>query len=188
MTVTTQSVDSLAPSSWRARPRSFVALMSLYESNYLRLRALAGDLQRIEGAARSRVAGDCELVLMLRERSTHTSTFALTYLLVTEAAGFASPGVERVPDLELRVYHDARLCEALPAPVGSARIVDPAAACRAERELGQRWSRNMMLNKWLDYCLERGHSIGEAMSWARDQAAQAESHRGRPPGAAARRL
>ena len=30
--------DTLSIVSWRARPRSFVALMSLYESNYLRLR------------------------------------------------------------------------------------------------------------------------------------------------------
>jgi uncharacterized protein YqiB (DUF1249 family) len=25
------------------------------------------------------------------------------------------------------------------------------------RELGDRWLRNVMLNKWLDYCFERGH-------------------------------
>jgi uncharacterized protein YqiB (DUF1249 family) len=25
------------------------------------------------------------------------------------------------------------------------------------RELGDRWLRNVMLNKWLDYCVERGH-------------------------------
>jgi uncharacterized protein YqiB (DUF1249 family) len=23
--------------------------------------------------------------------------------------------------------------------------------------LGERWRRNMLLNKWLDYCAERGH-------------------------------
>ena len=25
--------------------------------------------------------------------------------------------------------------------------------------LGERWRRNMLLNKWLDYCAERGHRI-----------------------------
>jgi uncharacterized protein YqiB (DUF1249 family) len=25
------------------------------------------------------------------------------------------------------------------------------------RAVGDRWLRNMMLNKWLDYCVERGH-------------------------------
>ena len=28
---------------------------------------------------------------------------------------------------------------------------------QGERELHQRWTRNMMLNKWLEYCAERGH-------------------------------
>jgi uncharacterized protein len=28
---------------------------------------------------------------------------------------------------------------------------------RLKRELDQRWTRNMMLNKWLEYCAERGH-------------------------------
>jgi len=36
--------DALSIVSWRSRPRSFVALMSLYESNYLRLAQLAGNL------------------------------------------------------------------------------------------------------------------------------------------------
>jgi uncharacterized protein YqiB (DUF1249 family) len=25
--------------------------------------------------------------------------------------------------------------------------------------LDQRWARNVMLNKWLEYCLERGHRL-----------------------------
>jgi hypothetical protein len=28
--------------------------------------------------------------------------------------------------------------------------------------LGERWRRNMLLNKWLDYCAERGHRIHSA--------------------------
>ena len=42
--------DTLSIVSWRSRPRSFVALMSLYESNYLRLASLAGDLRRLHKA------------------------------------------------------------------------------------------------------------------------------------------
>ena len=38
--------DAVTLVSWRARPRSFVALMALYESNYIRLGWLAGDLRR----------------------------------------------------------------------------------------------------------------------------------------------
>lgn len=128
--------------SWRARPRGFVALMGVYESNYLRLKALAGDLASLPATAVSEVAGDCTLVLSVLERSRYTSELLLTYLLPAAAT------LERVPDLRLRLYHDARLLEA--------RRADGAGA---ERELNRCWARNMMVNKWLEYCAERGHSF-----------------------------
>jgi len=131
--------------SWRARPRGFVALMGLYESNYLRLARLAGDLSRLAASLRSTVAGDCELALDVVERSPYTTVADLTYLFADDTAAAGVP--ERLPDLRLRIYHDARLVEA--GWSGPARV--------AERELHHRWVRNMMLNKWLEYCLDRGH-------------------------------
>ena len=41
--------DTDLPVSWRARPRSFAALMSLYESNHVRFLRLAGDPARLSG-------------------------------------------------------------------------------------------------------------------------------------------
>ena len=144
--------EALLPVSWRARPRSFVALMSLYESNYIRLRALCeGDPARLEGARRSCVAGDCELLLEVSERAPYTTTLSLTYLLPSGA------GMERFPDVRIRIYSDARLAE---AQQWASQPVHPtlrALKRTAERELDQRWALNMMLNKWLDYCMERGH-------------------------------
>ena len=142
--------DALTQVSWRARPRSFVALMSLYESNYIRLGWLAGDLRALEGTYRSRAEGDCELLLEVIEQCAYTSILALTYEL--PAVG----GPARCPDLRLRVYHDARLVE---AEQWADLKAEPAvkAGGAAERELRQRWVRNMMLNKWLEYCAERGH-------------------------------
>jgi uncharacterized protein YqiB (DUF1249 family) len=136
------------PTSWRARPRGFIALMNLYESNYLRLRALAGDLIGIVGTRHSRVADDCELVLAVSERTPYTSVLKLSYLL-PPAGRPAEPVavLERYPELRLRVYHDARLLEAE----------------GGERELHHRWQRNLMLNKWLEYCTDRGHQFAQAI-------------------------
>jgi len=53
-----------------------------------------------------------------------------------------------VPDLRLRLYHDALLLEAR-----------AAAGVVPERELDRCWNRNMMVNKWLEYCAERGHGF-----------------------------
>ena len=131
--------------SWRARPRGFAALMGLYESNYLRLAALAGNLAALAASRISEVTGDCTLVLNVVGRSRYTSELQLGYLLPARAAAAV---LERVPDLRMRVYHDARVLEACPADGSS-----------ADRELDRRWTRNMMVNKWLEYCAERGHSF-----------------------------
>jgi uncharacterized protein YqiB (DUF1249 family) len=131
--------------SWRARPRGFVALMGLYESNYLRLAQLAGDLRALPANCVSRVAGDCTLLLNVYERARYTSELLLTYLLPSTHVPTV---LERVPDLRLRLYHDARLLEAR----GGAGV-------SPERELHRCWNRNMMVNKWLEYCAERGHGF-----------------------------
>jgi uncharacterized protein len=138
--------DTTTVVSWRARPRSFVALMGLYESNYIRLGWLAGNLRGLSGRYLSSVRGDCDLVLTVTERSPYTSTVNLTYLLPE------AHGPRPYPDMRVRIYHDAHLVEA--------QVLQPSARDRRsspERELGQRWARNMMLNKWLEYCVERGH-------------------------------
>ena len=137
--------------SWRARPRGFVALMSLYESNYLRFLQLAGDPTRLSGTLVSRVDGDCELRLAVLEHMPYTSMLTLTYLLPSSAAG----SIERLPDLSLRAYHDARLLEA--EEFAAQHRTRGQGVRPGERELHQRWTRNMMLNKWLEYCAERGH-------------------------------
>src|ERR1044072_8535974 len=97
--------DTNCAVSWRARPGSFVSLMSLYESNYIRLAWLVPDLHTVEGSHVSRVAGDCALHLAVDERARYTTTFRLTYVFDDAGAPLADP------DLQIRVYHDARLAE-----------------------------------------------------------------------------
>ena len=128
-------VDSQCVTSWHARPVSFVSLMTLYESNYIRLRRLAGDVRMLSGRLLSSAPRECDLHLTVVEHSRYTSILRLTYLFQDASGPVADP------DLELRVYHDARLAE--------------ASGCGR----GERWLRNMMLNKWLDYCTDCGHDF-----------------------------
>jgi uncharacterized protein YqiB (DUF1249 family) len=149
--------DALSIVSWRSRPRSFVALMSLYESNYLRLADLAGDLRQLADVAVSRVAGDCDLRLSVTERSPYTTSVDLTYLFVD--AGDAGHRVSTYPDMRVRIYHDARLVEAQEWATQHEHEALRRLRGQAERELDQRWARNTMLNKWLEYCSDRGHGF-----------------------------
>jgi hypothetical protein len=125
--------------------------MTLYESNFVRLGWLVSDLRAIESCRVSKVGSDCDLYLTPLERCRYTSVFRLTYEFTGEAARV------RDPDLEVCVYHDARLAE-VRSFRGFRRHRELAKLQSGlKRELDQRWTRNMMLNKWLEYCAERGH-------------------------------
>lgn len=131
--------------------------MTLYESNYIRLGWLAPDLGRLAGRVTSEVGRDLPLELAVLDRSRYTTTLGLTYLLdgVREQP-------ERAPDLAVRVYHDARLAEACgpmpePGPSGLRLL-----AGGLPRGSSERWNWNMLLNKWLEYCVGCGHRFPQA--------------------------
>jgi uncharacterized protein len=147
--------DGLCTISWRARPRSFVSLMTLYESNFIRLGWLVPDLRRLRGSLTSVVAGSPALELSVREQCRYTTTLGMTYLF-----GDGSTPV-RDPELEIRVYHDARLAEACSVPAGANHPGLRRLAASVPRDRGQRWSCNMLLNKWLEYCAGSGHRFAE---------------------------
>jgi hypothetical protein len=143
--------DDLCSISWRARPRSFVSLMTLYESNYIRLGWLVPDLRRIHGSLTSEVAGEPALELAVVEQCRYTTALQMSYLFGD------GPARTREPELEVRVYHDARLAEACgtggrPTHPRLRQLAQGVAANH-----GRRWSCNMLLNKWLEYCVGSGH-------------------------------
>jgi len=151
--------DHCLPASWRAAPRTFVSLMTLYESNYVRWRQLVSDPQLLAGESLSKPRDDCALRLRVEERGRYTTTVSLTYLFEQDGV------VVSDPDLLVRIYHDARLVEAMRFAREHRHRMLHALEVAARSELNARWRRNTMLNKWLEYCIERGHrfqSSGDA--------------------------
>lgn len=128
--------------SWRTRPQSFGALMAIYENNYHRLSRLVGGFSNIRPLTVSSVEGDCDLKLALLERTPYTLTLMLTYEFLPQTE------LNDSPNLSIRVFEDARLC--------SAEVIydNPKA-----RTLEARWQRNIFLNKWLDYLLDKGYTL-----------------------------
>jgi uncharacterized protein YqiB (DUF1249 family) len=143
--------DHLCTVSWRARPRSFVSLMTLYESNFIRFGWLVPDLRQMSGSMRSVVAGEPALELSVVEQCRYTTTLGMSYLFEDVN------GQVRDPGLEIRVYHDARLAEARATSAvpthPQLRRLSAGLPCESDR----RWSCNMLLNKWLEYCAGTGH-------------------------------
>ncbi|NKF22588.1 DUF1249 domain-containing protein [Solimonas sp. C16B3] len=99
---------------------------------------------------------DCPLHLEVVERDRYTQTLRLTYEFTDDG------GVRRQPDLWVRLYQDAAVAEALQCsqrpPWDAADDADPA----AHAFLSAQWRRNLLLHKWLDYLLDRGHAFGAA--------------------------
>jgi len=158
--------DQWCETSWRAKPGSFVSLMTLYESNFVRLGWLVRDLRAITDRVVSKSASDCDLHLTPLELSRYTSIFRLTYEFGHQTAGDPATrdpaaggpaACVRDPDLEVCVYHDARLAEVRSFRGFRRHPKLSRLQSGLKRELDQRWTRNMMLNKWLEYCAEQGH-------------------------------
>jgi len=138
-----------------AKPKSFIGLMSLYESNFLRLHRLIPELDRLDGYFRSRVAGDCDLHVEIIERSRYTVTLSLSYFFYEGQTRIADP------DMTIRAYLDGQLAEAM-SFTGEHRHAELRRLSRAHRdELDARWRRNIVLNKWLDYLSDQGHLVLE---------------------------
>lgn len=135
------------------KPKSFVGLMALYESNYLRLLHIVPELERIDGCYRSRVAGDCELHVDVLERCRYTVTLSLTYYFDGEDGRVADP------DMTVRAYLDGKVAEVM--HVGGVQChTELRRFVREHRaELDARWKRNVVLNKWLEYLTDQGHLI-----------------------------
>lgn len=133
-----------------ARP-NLAGLLALYEQNHAALARLLGTSGPYPCGAVARSSPALPaLYLSVLQRDRFTTTYHLTHYF-GEAGDHPA-----IPDLQLRVYHDARQCEAIAGPVPQARRGNPLIS------LSERWAINVFLNKWLRYCVDRGYRFGVA--------------------------
>jgi uncharacterized protein YqiB (DUF1249 family) len=147
-------VDSLIVPECVYRPGSFTGLMTLYESSYIKLSHLTKAFTWPATSMVSSSARDCDLHAELMRREPYTTTLKLTYWFHETDGGFVPD-----PDLTLRIYHDARLVEAVAGRDQHCHHKLQEFARAGGAELDRRWRVNMMLNKWLDYLSDVGHSL-----------------------------
>ncbi len=142
------SVSSVAD---RYAQPNLAGLLALYEQNHAVLACLLGTIEPYPWGAVARSSPALPaLYLSVLQRDRFTTTYHLTHY-------FGETGApQAIPDLQLRVYHDARQCEAIPDPVPEARRGKPLIP------LSERWAINVLLNKWLRYCVDRGYRFGVA--------------------------
>lgn len=146
-------VETLGQRVRLVQPRSFAGLMTLYEGNHARLRQMLGDLRRLPCRLVSRSPTDLSIHLTLDQRSRYTTSLRMTYWLDLNGRRAADP------DLLLRIYHDARLVEAMSCCAPSRFAAFGGVSHLAAPGLGRRWSLNILLSKWLEHCLDHRHSF-----------------------------
>ena len=149
-------VDSLLVPQCIYRPGTFTGLMTLYESNYIKLHQLASAMTWPAGAIVSSSPRDNDLYAEIVRREPYTTTLRLTYWFDDAGTSVADP------DIVVRIYHDARLVEAVSRGEAHRHAKLRELAKSSNDELDRRWRLNMLLNKWLDYLYEVGHSLSAA--------------------------
>jgi uncharacterized protein YqiB (DUF1249 family) len=135
-------------------PGSFGGLMALYEGNFIKFRRLVGGPDGLsETNYLSKVSSDFDLFLSVEASTRYTQDVRLTYHFAETERLIADP------DLRIRVYGDARMTEVTGWADHHQHTVLRGLVRKFTREIDKRWSRNMMLSKWLDYLTEKGHSF-----------------------------
>ena len=139
-------------------PNSFAGLMEMYEGNYIRLRKLLGDKEKLPEVAVSRITEGMDLYLQVLDQTTYTTTIALTYYFADVDEGFLA-----YPNLKIRIYYDALQAEVMSQDYRrKSLIADPnfrAFNHQIDPELLKRWRMNRFLYKWLHFCDRQAHSF-----------------------------
>jgi uncharacterized protein len=117
--------------------------MRTYEASYRRLRMLAPSLDPPEQTAFAPAEGLPPLYLTVLDRFRYTTVLRLTHFF-DDGQTIAS-----LPDVSVRVYHDARLAEAVSLRGGPAPSPPYS-----------KWEHNRFLERWLGYCLRQGYRFG----------------------------
>lgn len=141
-------------------PRSFADLMEMYESNYIRLRLICGDIRRIKSGMIVAEGDSIPIELKVFEHSAHTTTFMLNYVFENEEQS-------RRPDLVVRIYHDARQAEVISkqCKLTGTRKKSNDNTLELDEMLLCRWRLNRFLHKWLGYMrYQKRHYIQQAIN------------------------
>jgi uncharacterized protein YqiB (DUF1249 family) len=134
-------------------PRSYAALMEMYETNYMRIRLLCGDVRTLDDTVYSTVPQGLPVMLRILDRARHTTTILLSYQFID------AEGQQDIrPDLRIRVYHDSRQAEVLSRRCrigGTQHILREQVG--VDNILLCRWRLNRFLFKWTAYLRRQGH-------------------------------
>jgi len=126
------------------QPGTLSGLMDIYEQNFIRLRKIAPDLD-IADSMISISPGHMDLYLSVTERCKFTTMLRLTYCFKRQGK------VTHQPDMQLKIYHDAKIVEVLD------HLDQKQQRIFSTDSISRKWNMNRFLFKWLLFCTSQKH-------------------------------
>lgn len=123
---------------------NLTTLMSLYYNNFININSLIDlfSIQKITTLYSK--SSDIPILIELLDQATYTTTLRLNYLFKDS---------DKIPDLQVRIYHDSRQAEVLQVKSNDKNIsLFTLTRYDNYSNIEARWYLNNFLHKWLQHC------------------------------------
>ena len=136
-----------------AEPNSFVGLMTLYESNYIKLNHLFPNIKQYDDDRSIKSPFGNDIQLGVNKKTKYTMIISMTYSFEE------SEIIEYEPNLTIKIYFDSRSAEVIGIGKLSKKNKLRDITYQNKDIINQLWRRNIILNKWLDYIIDCDYSV-----------------------------
>ena len=123
---------------------NLTTLMNLYYNNFIKINSLIDLFSIKKSTTLYSKSSDIPILIELLDQATYTTTLRLNYLFKDS---------EKIPDLQIRIYHDSRQAEVLNVKSNNKNI-NLFTLTRYENlsNIEARWYLNNFFHKWLQHC------------------------------------
>ena len=136
-----------------AEPGSFVGLMTLYESNYIKLNHLFPRIRQYDTERSIKSFSGNDIHLRINKKTKYTMIISMTYTFEE------SDIIEYEPNLTIKIYFDSRSAEVINIGKLNKKSKLRDITYQNKNIISQLWRRNIVLNKWLDYIIDCDYSV-----------------------------
>ena len=136
-----------------AEPDTFVGLMSLYESNYIKLNHLFPKIRQYDADRLIKSPSGNDIHIGINIKTKYTMIISMTYSFEEKEI------IEYEPNLTIKIYFDSRSAEVISIGRINKKSKLRDIAYQNKNIINHLWRRNIILNKWLDYISDCEYSV-----------------------------
>jgi len=135
------------------KSNSFTGLMTLYESNFLKLIDFVPEFTNLEGEHIASSKEENDVIFSITKKEKHTIFFSMSYIFKDKVS------IELRPNLKIVVYLDGQLAQVTD--------IDETQECSNFNKIisphkyiiNQLWRKNIIFNKWLEHLIDLNYKL-----------------------------